>query len=154
MNGQSGDDILRLGDGSNNSVAKGGFGDDQLFSGAGSDTLRGGAGNDILDGGRGDDSLYGGRGNDVLSGGAGSDFLRGYAGADQFVFNTEDQGHDRIADFTDDIDLIALSGLGGVDDLNITQIGNDTLIDWATDSSITLTNFDSTLLGAEDFMFV
>ena len=153
LHGQAGDDILRLGDGSNNSLAKGGQGDDQLFSGAGSDTLRGGAGNDILDGGNGEDRLFGGRGNDVLQGGAGSDFLKGHQGADQFVFNTEDYGHDRIADFTDNIDLMVLNGLAGFDDLTITQNGNDTLISWSGDSDITLTNFDSTLLGADDFMF-
>ncbi len=154
LSGQSGDDILRLGDGSDNSVAKGGQGDDQLFSGAGNDTLRGGAGNDILDGGNGDDRLYGGRGNDVLQGGNGSDFLKGHQGADQFIFDTEDQGHDRIADFTDIIDLMVLNGLAGFDDLTITQNGNDALISWAGESDITLTNFDSTLLGADDFMFV
>lgn len=153
LNGQSGDDILRLGDGSDNSVAKGGRGDDQLFSGAGSDTLRGGAGNDILDGGRGNDRLYGGQGDDVLQGGDGSDFLKGHQGADQFVFNTEDRGHNRIADFTDYIDLMVLNGLAEFDDLTIAQNGNDTLISWAGDSNITLTNFDSTLLGAVDFIF-
>ncbi len=154
LSGQSGDDILRLGDGSDNSVAKGGQGDDQLFSGAGSDTLRGGTGDDILDGGNGGDNLYGGRGNDILQGGAGSDFLKGHQGADQFIFNTEDQGHDRIADFTDNLDLMVLSGLASFDDLTVTQNGNDTLISWAGDSDITLTNFDSTLLGADDFMFI
>ena len=154
LNGQSGGDILRLGDGSDSSVSKGGKGDDQLFSGAGSDTLRGGAGNDILDGGNGNDRLYGGRGNDVLNGGNGSDVLKGHQGADQFVFNTEDQGHDHIADFTDNIDLMVLNGLAGFDDLTITQDGNDTLISWAGESDITLTNFDSTLLGADDFMFI
>ena len=154
LHGQFGDDILHLGDGSDNSVAKGGKGGDELFSGAGSDTLRGGAGNDILDGGSGDDRLYGGRGNDVLQGGNGSDFLKGHQGADQFIFNTEDQGHDRIADFTDNIDLMVLNGLAGFDDLTVTQDGSDTLISWAGDSDITLTNFDSTLLGTDDFMFI
>ncbi len=153
LSGQSGDDILRLGDGSDNSIAKGGQGDDQLFSGAGSDTLRGGAGNDILEGGDGDDTLYGGNGNDVLEGGNGSDFLKGHDGADQFVFNTEDQGHDQIADFADNNDLIVLHGLAGFGDLTITQNGTDAVISWVGESDITLTNFDSTLLGADDFMF-
>ncbi len=57
-------------------------------------------------------------------------------------------------DFTDNVDLIVLSGLAGYDALTVSQNCNDTLIDWATDSSITLANFDSTLLGAEDFMFI
>ncbi len=154
LSGQAGDDILRLGDGSDGSIAKGGRGNDQLFSGAGNDTLRGGAGDDILNGGGGDDRLFGGRGNDVLEGGSGSDFLKGHQGADQFVFNTEDQGRDRIADFTDNIDLMVLSGLAGFDALTITQDGNDTLITWGGDSDITLTNFDSALLDADDFMFI
>lgn len=154
LHGQSGDDILRLGDGSDNSVAKGGQGDDQLFSGAGDDTLRGGAGDDILDGGNGNDRLFGGRGNDVLHGGDGDDFLKGHLGADQFIFNTEDHGHDRIADFAANIDTVVLSGLARFDDLTITQGGTDTLITWDGDSDITLMNFDSTLLGADDFMFI
>ncbi len=153
LSGQSGDDILRLGDGSDNSIAKGGRGDDKLFSGAGDDTLRGGAGNDNLYGGSGNDLLYGGRGDDVLEGGDGSDFLKGHQGADLFIFNTEDQGHDQIADFTDGIDLIVLNGLAGFSDLTITQDSNDTLISWAGDSDIALTGFDSTLLGADDFLF-
>ena len=43
--------------------------------------------------------------------------------------------------------------MAGFDDLTITQDGNDALISWAGDSDITLTNFDSTLLGADDFVF-
>lgn len=153
LSGQSGNDILHLGDGSDNSIAKGGKGDDHLFSGAGSDTLRGGAGNDVLEGGRGDDRLLGGQGDDVLAGGSGSDFLKGHQGADHFVFNTEEYGHDQIADFTDNIDLMVLNDLAGFNDLSITQNGDDTFISWAGDSDITLSGFDSTLLGADDFMF-
>lgn len=154
LHGQSGDDILHLGDGSNGSLAKGGHGDDQLFSGNGNDTLRGGAGNDFLKGGRGNDRLFGGQGDDVLAGGNGSDFLKGHAGADQFVFNTEDQGHDRIADFSDGHDMIMLIGLEGFTDLTIGQSGNDTFVSWAGDSDLTLSNFNDTHLGAEDFIFV
>ncbi len=153
LSGQSGDDILRLGDGSDDSIAKGGWGDDQLFSGTGNDTLRGGRGDDVLQGGRGNDKLYGGRGDDILEGGSGSDFLKGHQGADQFIFNTDDEGHDRIADFDDTIDLIVLNGLESFENLTITQDGNDAVISWAGDSDITLTNFASTLLDADDFMF-
>lgn len=154
LHGQSGDDILRVGDGSDCSLLKGGHGNDQLFSGNGSDTLRGGAGDDILNGGDGDDRLFGGRGNDVISGGNGSDILKGHEGADQFVFNIEDQGHDRIADFSADVDLIMLIGLEGFNDLTIKQSGKDTIVAWTGESDLILTNFTDTHLGADDFLFV
>ena len=153
LNGQAGDDVLTLGDGSDGSTAKGGHGNDRLYSGAGDDTLRGGRGDDILDGGRGNDALYGGRGDDILNGGAGSDFLKGHAGADQFIFNTEDQGHDKIADFTDNVDLIVLEGGESFDDLTFEQQGKHTLITWGSDSDLLLLNFDSGLLDSTDFVF-
>ena len=153
LNGQADNDILILGDGSDNSLAKGGHGDDILYSSNGDDTLRGGRGDDVLDGGRGNDALYGGRGDDILNGGAGSDFLKGHAGDDQFIFNTEDQGHDIIVDFTDDTDLITLEGVEGFDNLTFDQQGNHTLITWAGDSDLLLKNFDSGLLDSTDFMF-
>lgn len=153
LSGQAGDDTLTLGNGSDNSIAKGGRGDDRLYSGAGDDTLRGGHGDDILNGGRGSDALYGGRGDDILNGAAGSDFLKGHAGADQFIFNTEDQGHDKIADFTDNVDLIVLEGLENFDDLAFEQQGNHTLVTWDGDSDLLLKNFDSGFLDSEDFVF-
>lgn len=70
------------------------------------------------------------------------------------MFNTEDQGHDRIADFTSGIDLIVLSGVTDFKDLSVTQQGSDTLISWTADSDLLIMNFDSTSLGVEDFHFL
>lgn len=124
--GGGGNDVLR-GDAGNDSLS-GNAGNDTLFGGAGADTLRGGDGNDVADGGggndwlfgeNGNDTLNGGGGNDTITGGAGADVLTGGAGADTFVFasvahiGTGAQS-DRITDFTSGVDLIDLTGIGGL----------------------------------------
>lgn len=154
LNGQSGNDSLTLGDGSDESIAKGGNGNDVLISGNGHDTLRGGNGHDHLSGGAGNDRLYGGNGDDTLVAGNGDDFLKGNAGADVFVFNTEDRGRNVIVDFTDALDQILLSHSVGYDSLDVQQQGDDTLLTFAHDHSLTLQNFDAGLLDANDFIFV
>lgn len=82
-------------------------GKDKLFADAGNDKLFGGAGMDVLAGGAGNDKLSGGGGNDWLDGGTGNDKLKGGGGADQFLFNTTG-GHDKIKDFTDNVDTLVL----------------------------------------------
>ena len=57
----------------------------------GDDSLAGGAGNDLLFGQGGADTLIGGMDDDLLIGGSGQD---------AFVWNTGEQGADRILDFT------------------------------------------------------
>ena len=79
--GTFGDDILNgLG---GNDTLRGGSGSDQLNGGDGNDTLRGEgapdsffAAGDFLDGGAGDDTLISGNGFSVLRGGAGNDTLQ------------------------------------------------------------------------------
>ncbi|MCP5075075.1 MAG: calcium-binding protein [Rhodobacteraceae bacterium] len=105
-------------------------GNDQLYGGAGNDNLEGGAlndrlygntDNDTLSGGSGADLLFGGSGADTLHGGADDDRLTGGAGADIFEFGEHlsyvslqpphtllDSGLDRITDFQQGTDLIAL----------------------------------------------
>lgn len=134
--GGRGDDTITLGDYSDHSIAKGGRGNDLLISGNGSDRLKGGTGNDVLIGGHGNDRLKGG------------------TGADHFVFNTNDRGHDRIKDFTDDEDLMIFHELNGFDDLTLQQKGANTLISWGTDSDILLKNVAADTLDASDFLFV
>lgn len=124
--GGGGNDVLR-GDAGSDSLS-GNAGNDTLHGGAGADTLRGGdgndvayggGGNDVLSGDSGNDTLNGGGGNDTITGGAGADVLTGAAGGDTFVFasvahiGTGAQS-DRITDFTSGVDLIDLTGIGGL----------------------------------------
>lgn len=76
-------------------VMIGGAADESLIGRGGADRLEGGDGNDYLQGGAGDDVLIGGSGGDVF------DISRG-AGA----------GTDSIADFTDGVDTLDLTGYG------------------------------------------
>ena len=82
-------------------------------------------GNDILNGGDGDDTLYGEDGDDILNGGSGADTIAGGTGIDIFVIRSGEGGlsisdADIITDFTDDTDIIGMSGLN-FSDLTIEQ---------------------------------
>ncbi|MGK7891770.1 MAG: alkaline phosphatase D family protein, partial [Leptolyngbyaceae cyanobacterium] len=101
-----------------NDVLKGQDGNDQLIGRDGDDRLDGNAGNDLLKGGSGDDRLRGqdGRdrlvgqgGDDILIGGEGNDTLIGGRGTDVFVYESVDDGRDRILNFNPNDDLINLS---------------------------------------------
>jgi Ca2+-binding RTX toxin-like protein len=90
-------------------------GQDTLLGGTGRDKLDGGTGNDALSGNDGNDSLNGGTGSDILGGGAGNDILvGGDAANDVFAFdsttafNPATMGRDRIEDFGNGPDYIAL----------------------------------------------
>ncbi len=107
LNGGNGSDIL-LGQVSNDSLS-GGNGNDLLDGGLGNDTLNGGNGSDILLGQVSNDSLLGGNGDDLLDGGLGDDTLLGGNGRDRFVLASSN-GTDTIIDFTNNQDLIQLSG--------------------------------------------
>jgi Ca2+-binding RTX toxin-like protein len=124
----------------------GGGGDDTLTGGSGNDYLRGDAGDDTLSGGAGRDTLIGGDGDDVLTGGAGNDTLFGGDGADSFAFEGA-FGIDVICDFGLD-DAVRFEGGFSLDDLNISQSGNDTIITFGgnNDMSVRLTDTDSSAL--------
>ncbi|MDP3261459.1 MAG: calcium-binding protein [Tabrizicola sp.] len=81
------------------------IGIENLTGSAFGDTLVGDIGANVLRGEAGQDVLDGRFGNDTLIGGAGDDLLTGGGGADTFVFHA---GHDRITDFTDDVDTLLL----------------------------------------------
>ena len=120
-------------------------------------TQYGGDGNDSISGGEGGDKLIGGEGDDTLYGGAGDDTLFGGEGADTFVF-TPDHGADTIKDFTDGedmIDLTAITGISGYEDLAITADGSNAVINLSAHGggTITLENFDMADLDANDFIF-
>ena len=110
---------------------RGGNGNKQIFGTDGSNIVQGGSGSDLIDGRGGndvligdlgrvmsgvftspqgfDDDIRGGAGNDLLSGDLGEDVLSGGAGADIFVVDTY-YGTDRITDFEDGVDRLALYG--------------------------------------------
>ncbi|MEO9877359.1 MAG: calcium-binding protein [Anderseniella sp.] len=91
------------------------------------DTLEGGDGVDFMSGRGGRDILNGGDGNDFLNGGRGRDIMTGGDGADWFVFGRRDT----ITDFSiEDGDTILFKASRDLtfDDLNILQVGSDTLV--------------------------
>ena len=144
----------------------GGEGDDRIDGGDDADDLYGEEGDDILEGGRGFDRLFGGEGDDRLDGGAGDDLLlggegddefTGGAGADTFIF-TPDHGTDTVTDFgdgRDKIDLSALEGIAGFEDLNIETYGTTTVIDLPCCGGglIRLEGIVADDLDATDFVF-
>lgn len=170
LQGGSGKDLLqggggadRLEGGQGHDRLAGGGGGDRLFGQSGGDQLRGGSGADVLRGGGGadrlwgqggNDRLFGGAGKDMLAGGGGRDLLVGGGGADVFVFG-KGHGHDRIRDFTLDEDLIRLqpgSGVGGFEDLILTQQGDDLRIT-TPQGQIWLEDISAAQISADDFLF-
>ncbi|MBD2100983.1 calcium-binding protein [Leptolyngbya sp. FACHB-261] len=90
-------------------------GNDLLGGLGGDDTLRGGTGNDTLVGGLGRDSLAGDDGNDSLYGQDWDDFLMGGRGDDLLVGDTG---------------INTLSGGSGNDIFALTNVGEDTVLDF------------------------
>jgi len=80
---------------------------DIIYGGQGDDWIKAELGRDILLGGPGRDHLKGGVGGDTLVGGPGRDKLKGGSGFDVFYFNAT-SGKDKIVDFKDNFDAIAL----------------------------------------------
>jgi ELWxxDGT repeat protein len=146
--GRKGSDWLQGGRG--NDTLIGGLGHDLLEGGDQRDVLNGNNGHDSLDGGNGNDTLRGGKGRDVLMGGAGDDLLVGGLGRDTFVL-TANWGSDRIADFRDGQDLIKLGDGITFADLNISQVGKNTLISLGEDR-LTLRNVSMGLISETDFL--
>ncbi len=98
--------------------------DDTLTGGVDNDILFGGPGNDFLDGGAGDDIMDGGLGRDLLSGGDGADiFMLSTNGSVDRLFDT-----DVILTFEIGIDTIGLTGILTEADLELEQVGTNTLI--------------------------
>lgn len=102
--------------------------------------------------------MHGGEGNDQLLAGFGDDGLWGDTGNDQFVFDGP-SGHDRIYDFklSGDADVIELRG-GLFADFNALlasaqQVGDDTVISFDAEESLTLENVTLTSLNQTDFLF-
>lgn len=156
LNGQSGDDVIFGGDGADRVV--GGGGNDTLHGGNHNDKVYGGSGNDIMFGDAGNDYLTGSIGNDIISGGAGNDKLLGGAGSDTFVYDLSegDLGYDRIYDFSlEDAISILNSTYQQFEDLfaDMTQSGNDVMLDLDGLATVTVHNIDLGDLTADNFMF-
>ena len=124
--------------GGNDSIY-GGDGNDFLYGGTGNDTLRGNDGNDSMLGQNGADTLYGDNGNDGLNGGAGDDRLEGGQGADTYLIAKGD-GHDVIYNYDSDsaVDLIMFTNVALCDLTGATQVGNDFVLSYGTDSQVTV----------------
>jgi Ca2+-binding RTX toxin-like protein len=90
------------------------------------DTLAGDSKSNVLTGGKGDDSLSGGNGKDILIGGEGADRLVGGKGADIFRFFDldVDGSRDLLVDFTNDLDILDLSGI----DANTNTAADDAFV--------------------------
>lgn len=146
--GKRGNDWLKGARG--NDTLIGGLGHDQLAGGDQRDVLNGNNGHDSLDGGNSHDTLRGGQGRDVLMGGAGDDLLVGGPGRDIFLL-TANWGSDRINDFRNSQDLIQLPDGVTFTDLNISQVGKNTLITFGEDR-LTLRNVSMGLIGEKDFL--
>ncbi|MDJ0573941.1 MAG: calcium-binding protein [Xenococcaceae cyanobacterium MO_234.B1] len=172
VSGGTGDDILDASAGLGNNRLYGSDGNDELFAGE-SDRLFAGAGDDILDAttGSGDNRLYGQDGNDTfflgsgdrILGGDGDDaffvtdggdnLITGGAGADAFWIATGEliTTANTITDFELDGDVIGVAGLGAtsVDDLELSQVGNDAVISFSGFDLATLLNTQASDLAAD-----
>ena len=135
IDGDSGDNTLRGGDGSDtiyghggDDTLYGGAGEDFLYGGGGDDTIYGGAGDDWVRGGDGDDTLYGGAGDDYLRDGAGDDTLYGGEGSDELFSRA---GDDTLYGGAGE-DTFTFSFANGIDkSLGYTH-GNDTIKDFVS----------------------
>ncbi|NWG23285.1 MAG: calcium-binding protein [Pseudorhodoplanes sp.] len=94
-------------------------------------------------------------GNDTIEGRGGDDTLEGGGGADTFVFETDN--HDTVTDFGPD-DIIQFYSWVYSDFADVMahaqQVGNDVVIAYNDNNSITLQNVNIGDLNANDFTFV
>ncbi|MBE9103242.1 peptidylprolyl isomerase [Vacuolonema iberomarrocanum] len=143
-----GNDLLRGNDG--NDTMNGGAGNDRLLGGAGRDRVNGQGGNDNLRGGGDRDILNGGSGNDRLSGELGNDVIITGAGRD-IIRIRRGQGFDRVRDFTDGSDRIALSGIQ-FEQLTIQQSGNNVLVSSGNERLLLLQGMNLAQITQADFV--
>ena len=136
-------------------------GDDTLEAGNEHAYLIGGAGDDILIGGIGNDEIIPGIDNDTLTGGAGADNFRFFADRTSYeVFPGQDSatnvfGNNVITDFTIGEDVIRFDGnlIRRFEDLEISQDGDDALIEFFWGDSIRLEGVDAAALTTDDFSY-
>ncbi len=175
--GGTGSDLLDASVGSGKNRLYGGEGDDELLAGK-NDRLYGGEGNDLLDAsvGSGNNRLYGEAGDDIffagsgdrLLGGDGNDtffitvgsdnLITGGDGADAFWIATGEiptRGN-TITDLEIGVDAIGIGGIGAasIDDLVLSQVGDDAVISVSGFDLATLLNTQVSDLEANgNFVF-
>ena len=144
-----------------------------LFTGAGDDTVditfALGGESSRIDLGSGDDILFGGSNHQIISGtgndilflgsGEGNNIVSGGNGSDQFwlVTDTLDlpDKENTITDFVINEDVIGFANTTlGFDDLNLTQDGNNTVINALGQNLAILLDTQVNDLSASDFVFV
>ncbi|MFB2552472.1 beta strand repeat-containing protein [Ensifer soli] len=128
---------------------------DVITGGTGNDTIGGGAGNDRLDGGTGINTIDAGAGNDTITLGAGTDRVTGGAGDDMFVLKAG--GAATITDFdhaslVEVIDLRGFTTIKSLDDIGMTNVGGDVVLDIAG-TTLTLEGRTSAQLTEAEFLF-
>jgi Ca2+-binding RTX toxin-like protein len=140
---------------------------ENVTGGRGFDLLIGSSGNNAIMGGDSGDIINGAAGKDTIAGGNGDDRLIGGADADTSQFSTtlqfaavgapqpEARGDDTIYDFQVGVDRIQVFGFeDSVTDLDLTQIGDDLLIEF-DHGSVTLVDVSmDELLGTADYTFI
>ncbi len=108
------------------------------------------------------DTIIGDYSNNVLNGNGGNDTLFGGTGNDTFVFaksgGAVDFGHDTIGDFAAGQDHLqidhAIFGDFAAVQQHMQQVGNDVVITYDANNSITLHDVAMANLHANDFLFV
>ncbi len=113
---------------------------DYIFGLNGNDTINGNDGDDMIHGGDGDDMIHGGDGNDILIDSDGADTFNGKEGDDSivisdtssFVFIDGGTGIDTLYltgdGVTLDLTVISDTKIVGIEKIDITGSGNNTLI--------------------------
>lgn len=138
-------------------------GADNFRGTAGADTYRAGAGNDTIFGLDGNDHLFGGDGRDKIFGGNGDDVMAGGAGRDVFVFDSHNDGNDKIKDFASAdhirfvIDQSDASGPRQYSDLQFSEGHNGTFVTYGSDDgggSILLAGVTMDQIDQSQFIFV
>jgi Ca2+-binding RTX toxin-like protein len=144
---------------------------DSLFGNDSANAVLGMGGSDLIEGDGGNDTLFGDGGNDTIMGGNDDDVMVGGTDADTFRFDVTsvfgEHGGDVIMDFNINEDRLQIEGLltpfsflgdGTIDDLEITQVGANTVITYDLwEGSITLNNvnMNDLLANAENvFTFI
>ena len=102
------------------------------------------------------DVIIGNDGANRLEGLSGDDELTGGLNADVFVFGPADTpSNDTVSDYADGEDLFDVSAFGfsNLGDIGVAQQGNDTVLTFAADNTVTLANVDAGDIDAGDFLF-
>lgn len=151
-----GDDVINAGDG-DDVIAS--LGNDIINAGAGNDRIYAGDGNSVIDAGDGDDFITARyeTGDKTFIGGLGNDTIEAGDDADSFIFSSDAGSVDTITYFDiaeDIIDLSAVDGVSGFDDLTIFQnlLGHAEIV-LGNGQSIVLSDIQAEYITAEHFIF-